>query len=139
MYFYISSWITANFDKMRNPREKFLCKASKPLTLSTVPISLVASSEMSIEWTETSCEEFHIQLFKKKLSKEKQTSHKPRARGSMGSFKSVFIAAVKDKRLSSVYEKKRTHTNPVSSRNTNISGSKVQTFERKFTLICSDL
>ena len=29
------------------------------------------------------------------LSKEKQTSHKPRPQGSMGSFKSVFIAAVK--------------------------------------------
>ena len=36
-----------------------------------------------------------IQLFQKTLSKEKQTSHKPRPQGSMGSFKSVFIAAVK--------------------------------------------
>ena len=35
-----------------------------------------------------------IQLFQKTLSKEKQTSHKPRPQGSMGSFKSVFIAAV---------------------------------------------
>ena len=38
-----------------------------------------------------------IQLFQKTLSKEKQTSHKPRLQGSMGSFKSVFIAAVKVK------------------------------------------
>ena len=37
----------------------------------------------------------NIQLFQKTLSKEKQTSHKPRPQGSMGSFKSVFIAAVK--------------------------------------------
>ena len=37
----------------------------------------------------------HIQLFQKTLSKEKQTSHKPRPQASMGSFKSVFIAAVK--------------------------------------------
>ena len=37
----------------------------------------------------------YIQLFQKTLSKEKQTSHKPRPQGSMGSFKSVFIAAVK--------------------------------------------
>ena len=36
-----------------------------------------------------------IQLFQKTLSKEKQTSHKPRPQGSMGSFKSAFIAAVK--------------------------------------------
>ena len=35
-----------------------------------------------------------IQLFQKTLSKEKQTSHKPRPQGSMGSFRSVFIAAV---------------------------------------------
>ena len=37
----------------------------------------------------------YIQLFQKTLSKEKQTSHKPRPQGNMGSFKSVFIAAVK--------------------------------------------
>ena len=37
----------------------------------------------------------YIQLFQKTLSKEKQTSHKPRPQGSMGSFQSVFIAAVK--------------------------------------------
>ena len=37
----------------------------------------------------------YLQLFQKTLSKEKQTSHKPRPQGSMGSFKSVFIAAVK--------------------------------------------
>ena len=37
----------------------------------------------------------HIQLFHKTLSKEKRTSHKPRPQGSMGSFKLVFIAAVK--------------------------------------------
>ena len=36
-----------------------------------------------------------IQLFQKTLSKEKQTSHKPRPQASVGSFKSVFIAAVK--------------------------------------------
>ena len=36
-----------------------------------------------------------IQLFQKTLSKEKLTSHNPRPQGSMGSFKSVFIAAVK--------------------------------------------
>ena len=35
----------------------------------------------------------NIQLFQTTLSKEKQTSHKPRPQGSMGSFKSVFIAA----------------------------------------------
>ena len=34
------------------------------------------------------------QLFQKTLSKEKQSSHKPRPQGSMGSFKSVLIAAV---------------------------------------------
>ena len=38
----------------------------------------------------------HCTLFKKMLSKENQTSHKPRPQGSMGSFKSVFFAAVKD-------------------------------------------
>ena len=37
-----------------------------------------------------------IQPLQKALSKEKQTSHKPRPQGSMGSFKSVFIAAVED-------------------------------------------
>ena len=36
-----------------------------------------------------------IQLFQKMLWKEKQTSYKPRPQGSMGSLKSVFIAAVK--------------------------------------------
>ena len=38
---------------------------------------------------------FSIQLFQKTLSKEKLKSHKPRPQGSMGSFKSVFIAAIK--------------------------------------------
>ena len=36
-----------------------------------------------------------IQLFQKTLSKEKQTSHKPRPQRSMGSFKSVLIAPLK--------------------------------------------
>ena len=36
-----------------------------------------------------------IQLFQKTLSKEKRKAHKPRPQGSMGSFKWVFIAAVK--------------------------------------------
>ena len=40
------------------------------------------------------CVSIEIELFLKTLSKEKQSSHKPRPQGSMGSFKSVFIAAV---------------------------------------------
>ena len=55
--------------------------------LTTFVVSTIAMLGLS---TELAC----IQLFQKTLSKEKQSSHKPRPQGSMGSFKSVFIAAV---------------------------------------------
>ena len=47
--------------KWKKPREKRQWKTFKPLTLITAPISLaVALSEMSTQWTESNCEEFHI-------------------------------------------------------------------------------
>ena len=55
--------------------------------LTTFVVSTIAMLGLS---TELAC----IQLFQKTLSKEKQSSHKPRPQCSMGSFKSVLIAAV---------------------------------------------
>ena len=86
-----------------------------------------------------------IQPFQLTLSEENQKAYKPRPQGNMGSLQSVFITAVKvcDRKL--VIERKRTAVNiflgvyPLLSRNTKISGSNVQTFERKYILVSSDL
>ena len=85
-----------------------------------------------------------IQLFQLMLSEENQKAHKTIPQGNMGSLKSVFITAVKVCGRKLVIERKRTVNffllvYPDSSRNTKISGSNVQTFERKCILVSSDL
>ena len=86
---YHTSWITSG------PTSNFICDNTPTKAI----LFFFGCSELNSTYHLISAKStIHlcgIQLFQKTLSKEKQTSHKPRPQGSMGSFKSVFIAAVK--------------------------------------------